>query len=151
MTKHVIVAPLYTAQVTSIGGRGGHITSSDKVLDMDVRVPKSMGGPGGEATNPEQLFAAGYSACFNGALGLVMHGAQVKAGIPTVEAHVTFGKTEDGGFAIAAELHVNIPGVAQNLAEELVAKAHTVCPYSKAVSGNIDVKLVVTANEAATA
>ncbi|WP_375447159.1 organic hydroperoxide resistance protein [uncultured Fibrella sp.] len=142
---------LYTAQATATGGRDGHVTSSDQVLNLDVRVPREMGGAGGAYTNPEQLFAAGYAACFDSALNLVTRMAKVKTGITTVTADVSIGKLEAGGFGLAVALNVNVPGVEQSVADELVQKAHQVCPYSNATRGNIDVALTVTTNEASVA
>ncbi|MCX6216824.1 organic hydroperoxide resistance protein [Spirosoma sp.] len=142
-----MIQPLYTAHATATGGRDGHVTSSDKVLDLDVRVPREMGGAGGAFTNPEQLFAAGYAACFDSALNLVTRMSKVKTGTTTVTADVSIGKLADGGFGLAVTLDVNVPGVEQNVAEELVAKAHQVCPYSNATRGNIDVTLTVTNHE----
>ena len=139
---------IYTAQATATGGRDGHVTSSDQVLNLDVRVPREMGGAGGAYTNPEQLFAAGYAACFDSALGLVTRMAKVKTGITTVTADVCIGKLDAGGFGLAVTLNVNVPGVEQAVAEELVQKAHQVCPYSNATRGNIDVALTVTNHEA---
>lgn len=139
---------LYTAQATATGGRDGHVTSSDQVLNLDVRVPREMGGAGGAYTNPEQLFAAGYAACFDSALNLVTRMAKVKTGITAVTADVSIGKLEAGGFGLAVTLNVNVPGVEQAVAEDLVQKAHQVCPYSNATRGNIDVALTVTTNEA---
>ncbi|ARK09677.1 organic hydroperoxide resistance protein [Fibrella sp. ES10-3-2-2] len=140
---------IYTAQATATGGRDGHVTSSDQVLNLDVRVPREMGGAGGAYTNPEQLFAAGYAACFDSALGLVTRMAKVKTGITTVTADVSIGKLDTGGFGLAVTLNVNVPGVEQAVAEELVQKAHQVCPYSNATRGNIDVALTVTTNDTA--
>ncbi|NID10565.1 organic hydroperoxide resistance protein [Fibrivirga algicola] len=140
---------IYTAQATATGGRDGHVTSSDQVLNLDVRVPREMGGAGGAYTNPEQLFAAGYAACFDSALGLVTRMAKVKTGITTVTADVSIGKLDAGGFGLAVTLNVNVPGVEQAVAEELVQKAHQVCPYSNATRGNIDVALTVTTNDTA--
>jgi osmotically inducible protein OsmC len=135
---------LYTAHATATGGRDGHVTSSDQVLDLDVRTPRELGGGGGAFTNPEQLFAAGYAACFDSALNLVIRMGKVKTGTTTVDAAVSIGKLEAGGFGLAVNLKVNVPGVEQAVAEELVNKAHQVCPYSNATRGNIDVTLEVT-------
>lgn len=144
---------LYTAHATATGGRDGHVTSSDQVLNLDVRTPRELGGGGGAFTNPEQLFAAGYAACFDSALNLVIRMGKVKTGTTTVNSAVSIGKLEAGGFGLAVTLAVNVPGVDQATAEELVAKAHQVCPYSNATRGNIDVTLAVTSldqtNEAA--
>lgn len=136
--------PLYTAVATSHGGRDGRVKSSDGILDLDVKTPKELGGPGGRATNPEQLFAAGYAACFEGALRLV--GRLQKKNVPdatSITNHVTLNKTDAGGYAISVELHASLPGVARAEAEALVQAAHQVCPYSVATRGNIEVKLVV--------
>ena len=138
---------LYTAHATATGGRDGHVTSSDNVLDLDVRTPRELGGAGGVYSNPEQLFAAGYAACFDSALNLVARMAKVKTGITTVTADVSIGKLDTGGFGLAVTLDVNVPGVDQAVAEELVEKAHQVCPYSNATRGNIPVTLSVTNNE----
>ncbi|WP_067933880.1 organic hydroperoxide resistance protein [Alicyclobacillus kakegawensis] len=130
--------PLYTAVVTAKGGRDGFVESSDGVIRLPLRMPKAMGGTGGEATNPEQLFAAGYAACFDGALNLVARKERVDVET-SVTASVTIGKDADGGFALAVKLEVSMPGVEREVAERLVHAAHQVCPYSKATRGNIDV------------
>lgn len=136
---------LYTTQATSVGGREGHSKSVDGVLDVKLSTPKELGGAGGPGTNPEQLFAAGYSACFLGALKFVAGKAHVD--IPaeaTVTAKIGIGPRDDGtGFGIEAALTINIPGLDRAKAEELVAQAHIVCPYSHATKGNIPVKLTV--------
>jgi len=137
------VKTIYTAAVTATGGREGHIHSQDNVLDLKLAVPKSMGGPGGQATNPEQLFAAGYSACFQGAMGVVARKMGKSIDGSTVTGHVSLHTTDAGGYQISAELHVKIPNLPKADAEEIVKVAHTVCPYSLATKGNIDVKLVV--------
>lgn len=135
---------VYTAHVTSSGnGRNGHVRSSDGVLDADVRSPEELGGPGG-ATNPEQLFAAGYAACFHSALRRVAK----EKGLPltddaTVEAAVGLGK-DDTGFALSATLTAHLPGLDQAQADDLMAAAHQLCPYSKATRGNLDVELKAT-------
>jgi Ohr subfamily peroxiredoxin len=133
---------LYTTSAKSTGGRdGGHAVSADNHLDVKLSLPKELGGPGGEGTNPEQLFAAGYSACFLGAIKFVA--GQQKVAIPanaTVEATIGIGPIE-GGFGIEAELKVSLPGIDRAKAEELVKHAHEhVCPYSNATRGNISVK-----------
>lgn len=134
---------MYTAVATSVGGRNGNVKSSDGVLDLEVKPPKEMGGPGGAFTNPEQLFAAGYSACFGSALNYVALLKNKKV-VPTVTAKVSIGKKDDGGFQLAVEMDVNIPGIDQKEAEELVKEAHQVCPYSNATRNNIEVTLSVT-------
>jgi Ohr subfamily peroxiredoxin len=131
---------LYTATATVSGGRQGHGRSSDGKLDFDLSIPKELGGPGGEGTNPEQLFAVGYSACFLGAVDLVARKKKKNIGDATVTGNVHIGTGEDGGFELAVDLHCKLPGVTREEAEEIVAEAHNnVCPYSKATRGNIDV------------
>ncbi|MCR5889463.1 organic hydroperoxide resistance protein [Hymenobacter sp. J193] len=143
------IEKIFTAQAKAKGGRDGQVTSNDDVLNLALSTPKAMGGPGkAGATNPEQLFAAGYAACFEGALGVAARQAGVRLSDVTVEALIGFGKAEDGGFGISADLHVNIPGVAQSQAEQLVEAAHGICPYSRATRGNIEVTLVATTNPA---
>ncbi|WP_413306451.1 organic hydroperoxide resistance protein [Bacillus sp. 1P10SD] len=132
---------LYTAIATAEGGRAGKVRSSDGTLDLALSMPKSLGGPGTEnATNPEQLFAAGYAACFDSALNLVARQARKRIE-SKVTAEVSIGKDLDGGFKLAVVLNVVINGEELEVAEELVKKAHSVCPYSKATNGNIDVTL----------
>ena len=135
---------LYTAEATAWGGREGRVVSSDKVLDLDLAIPTSMGGPGGEKSNPEQLFAAGYSACFHSALKLVAAQEKVDVSESAVTAKVGIGADDNGGFGLQVELEAELPDVEQGVAEALVAKAHEVCPYSNATRGNIDVTLTVT-------
>ena len=136
---------LYSTSATSTGGREGQSRTDDGVLDVTLTKPKEMGGDGATGTNPEQLFAAGYSACFLGALQFVAGKEKVK--IPaetTVKATVGIGPRDDGtGFGIEAALAVSIPGVDKETAQSLVEKAHVVCPYSHATKGNIDVSLSV--------
>lgn len=136
---------LYTTRATAAGGRDGLARTEDGNLAVKLTVPKEMGGPGGEGTNPEQLFAAGYSACFLGALRFVAGNEKIK--IPpeaTVAATVGIGPRDDGtGFSITAELAVSVPGLEPAVVEDLVQKAHVVCPYSHATRGNVDVKLSV--------
>lgn len=140
-----MTTPLYTASATASGdGRNGHVASSDGVLDLDLAVPKEMGGPGGALTNPEQLFAAGYAACFHSALKAVARIEKQTLADTAVVADVSFVGGE-GGPQLAVTLHVEIPGVAQDVADDLVAKAHQMCPYSRATRGNIDVTLSVDA------
>ncbi|MES4887612.1 organic hydroperoxide resistance protein [Streptomyces sp. NPDC096012] len=131
---------LYTAVATAENGRDGRVATDDGTLDVVVNPPKEMGGSGA-GTNPEQLFAAGYSACFQGALAVVarQEGADVSGS--TVTAKVGIGRNEDG-FGIIVEISADIPGVDRAAARALVDKAHQVCPYSKATRGNITVTLV---------
>lgn len=133
---------LYTAQATATGGRDGRAVTSDSRLDAKLSTPKELGGPGGDGTNPEQLFAAGYSACFLSALKFVaMHGKVALPADAAVTAEVGIGPNGQGGFALAAQLRVALPGLEQETAQALVNKAHEVCPYSNATRGNIDVKV----------
>ena len=135
---------LYTAKAKTSGGRDGRAVSSDHVIDMPLSTPKEMGGPGkANTTNPEQLFAAGYSARFDGALNMVARLNKTPITGSSVEADVSFGKDGEN-YGIAVDLLVNIPNIDQQLAEELVAKAHQACPYSRATRGNIDVNLTTT-------
>ena len=113
------------------------------MLDLDLTMPKEMGGEGGSATNPEQLFAAGYSACFGQALRLVADRQDKDVGDSSIRANVDIGKTKDGGFGLAVELIGRLPGLRREEAQALMEEAHQVCPYSRATRGNIDVKLSV--------
>jgi Ohr subfamily peroxiredoxin len=133
---------LYTAKATSTGdGRNGHVVSSDQRLDLDLALPPEMGGSG-NGTNPEQLFAAGYSACFHSALRLVARRAGIDAGDSTVSAEVGIGP-EGEAFGLVVTLIVSIPGLEREQARELAEAAHQVCPYSRATRGNISVELRV--------
>jgi Ohr subfamily peroxiredoxin len=136
------MTPLYTATATSEGGRGGRVKSDDSTLDFQLAVPKGLGGPGGAGTNPEQLFAAGFSACFAGALGLVSRTQGVNPGPHTITAKVSIGK-DATSYGLAVELHGKFAELPREKAEQLMKAAHEVCPYSKATRGNVDVKLVV--------
>jgi osmotically inducible protein OsmC len=134
---------LYTAAAMSSGeARNGHVRSSDGLLDFDLAAPKEMGGPGG-ATNPEQLFAAGYSACFHSALKVVAKNKKVEISDSAVSAEVGIGP-DAGGFGLTVALHVELSGVDQATADELAEAAHQVCPYSNATRGNIDVTVDAT-------
>ena len=135
---------LYTAVATATGGRDGRAVSDNKILDVKLATPKELGGAGGDATNPEQLFAAGYSACFIGALKFVA--GQSKKTIPadaSITAHVGIGQIP-GGFGLDIDLHISLPGLEKAEAQALVDAAHQVCPYSNATRGNVDVRLHVT-------
>lgn len=137
---------LYTARATSTGGRTGTSSTPDGRLQLSLSTPKELGGDGGAGTNPEQLFAAGYSACFIGAIKAVAGRKKVK--VPddvSITADVAIGpmRGKDGAFAIDVALAVTIPGMERAQAEQLVAEAHEVCPYSNATRGNVDVKLSV--------
>jgi lipoyl-dependent peroxiredoxin len=139
--------PLYTAEAHVTGGRaGGHGRSSDGELEVDLRLPAQMGGQGG-GTNPEELFAVGYAACFEGAIGTVARRAKQETGDVAIDSKVSLITTEARAFTIAVELHVTLPAIEDaGEAIELVRAAHRVCPYSNATRGNIDVAL--TANGA---
>jgi Ohr subfamily peroxiredoxin len=134
---------LYEATVTATGGRAGRIEAADGSLSLALTVPKGLGGPGGDGSNPEQLFAAGYSACFMGAVGLVarQRGLKLPADA-TVTATVGIGPVAVG-YALAVELAVSLPGLDPALAAEVVEGAHQRCPYSHATRGNVDVRLKV--------
>ena len=134
---------LYTAEATAWGGREGRATSSDGVVDVQLAIPKEMGGPGGPLTNPEQLFATGYAACFHSALKLVASRDKVDIADSAVTAKVSIGTTESGAFNLAVELEAELPDVDPDVARDLMAKAHEVCPYSNATRGNVEVKLSI--------
>jgi Ohr subfamily peroxiredoxin len=134
---------LYTAHAKATGGRDGRAVSTDGILDVKLATPRELGGAGGAGTNPEQLFAAGYSACFIGAMKFVA--ARDKLPLPadvSVEGSVGIGPIPTG-FGIEVTLKVSVPGLQRADAESLVQKAHLVCPYSNATRGNIDVRLLV--------
>jgi Ohr subfamily peroxiredoxin len=134
---------LYIAEAAATGGRDGRAVSSDKALDVQLSTPRELGGAGGPGTNPEQLFAAGYSACFLGALKFVA--AQSKVSLPAatqINGKVGIGPIPTG-FGIQVELKISLPGVPADQARALIDKAHIVCPYSNATRGNIDVALVI--------
>jgi osmotically inducible protein OsmC len=134
---------LYTAEALATGdGRSGKVITSDGMLAAQLAVPVEMGGPGG-ATNPEQLFAAGYSACFHNALRLVARRAKADVTGSEVTARVGIGPNGSGGYGLSVELVVNLPAVERELAGTLVEQAHRVCPYSNATRGNIEVTLTV--------
>jgi Ohr subfamily peroxiredoxin len=137
---------MYTAEATARGGRNGHVKSKNDILDLEVRSPKAMGGANDDYANPEMLFAAGYSACFDSALNLVIKKGKMKTGETSVNAKISIGQIENGGFGLSAELAINIPEVSLEKAQELAEQAHQVCPYSNATRGNIEVKLTVTNN-----
>jgi osmotically inducible protein OsmC len=136
---------LYTAEATATGGRDGHSKTSDGKVDVALSIPKELGGDSGPGTNPEQLFATGYSACFLGALRFVAGQAKTRiAPDATVNAHVGIGKRDDGGgFGLEIELKIHVPELDQETVEKLVAQADIVCPYSHSIRGNVPVKLTV--------
>ena len=131
---------MYASKVTATGGRNGKFNSEDGLLSMESRLPKELGGEGGDFTNPEQLFAATYATCFNGALDLVISQEGVKAGTTSVAATIGIGKQADG-LGLCAIIEASIPDVDKAQAQELLEKAHQVCPYSKAIKGNVEVEL----------
>ena len=137
---------LYTIGATATGGRNGHVKSDNGIIDLQVRYPKALGGANEDYANPEMLFAAGYSSCFDSALNLVIKGEKIQTGETSVTATVSIGQIDNGGFGLAVELHANIPNVTLEQAQALIDKAHQVCPYSNATRGNVEVKLTVSNN-----
>lgn len=136
--------PLFTATSTATGGRNGHAEAADKSVVVNLSVPKAMGGPGTpNTTTPEHLFATGYAACFGSAVDYAAKLAKKDASKVEVTAAVTIGLTDAGGFQLAAELTIRVPGMPRADVEQLVQKAHEICPYSNATRNNIAVKLVV--------
>ena len=134
----------YTTEATATGGRDGHARSQDGRFDVALSTPKELGGAGGDGSNPEQLFAAGYSACFIGALKVA--GQQLKMKLPenvAVTAKVGIGPRSAGGFGITTDLTVSLPGLERDDAQKLVDAAHQICPYSNATRGNVDVGLTL--------
>jgi osmotically inducible protein OsmC len=144
MIEPMTIEVVYSTESTSTGGgRDGHVKSDDGHIDLDTRPPKALGGSG-EGTNPEQLFSAGYAACFLSALRLVAGKEKVKLDDATnVSVTVGFGKDSEGGFGINGKIVGYLPGLEQSVADDLVHQAHQVCPYSKATRGNIDVDVSV--------
>lgn len=135
---------LYTAAATATGGRNGHVKSENGILDLEVRMPKALGGATDDYTNPEMLFAAGYAACFDSALNRIISLQKVSSGETQVTAKVGIGQIDNGGFGLEVALSVVVPGVTKEEAQKLVEKAHEICPYSNATRGNIEVTLTVT-------
>jgi osmotically inducible protein OsmC len=134
---------LYTAEATVEGGRQGHGRTSDGRLEVNLSVPEELGGKGGPGTNPEQLFAVGYAACFQSALLSVAAGRGLDASASTITARVGIGPTDHGGFGLTVALDLHAPQLARADAEDLMARAHQRCPYSNATRGNVDVALTV--------
>ena len=132
---------VYTAEATAWGGREGRAAASEGNLDVQLRVPKELGGPGGDGTNPEELFATGYAACFHSALKLVAAGMKLDVSESAITARVGIGSNGAGGFGLAVELVGELPNLSAEQGNELLAKAHEVCPYSNATRGNVDVTL----------
>ncbi|MFN3546656.1 MAG: organic hydroperoxide resistance protein [Mesorhizobium sp.] len=136
----MITKVIYSTSATATGGRDGRAATADGALDVKLVVPKELGGPGGEGANPEQLFAAGYSACFLGALKF--YAGQKKVKVPddaTVTVSVGIGPREDAGFGLDVKIAVGLPGIDRAIAEDLVAGAHHVCPYSHATKGSLSI------------
>lgn len=131
---------IYETTASATGGRDGHVASADGVLDLDVRVPKSMGGPGGAYTNPEQLFAAGYAACFDSALNLIARQQKLKIQ-STVSATVGLASSGPADFGLTVALSVRVEGTDAETAQALLEKAHETCPYSRAIRNNVEVSL----------
>jgi osmotically inducible protein OsmC len=135
---------IYTASSTATGdGRNGHVRSTDGVLDFDLAVPKEMGGPGGALTNPEQLFSAGYAACFHSALKAVARAQKITLTDTAITVDVGIGPNDNGGFQLSVAIEAELTGVDEATAQSLIEAAHQVCPYSNATRGNIDVTLTV--------
>jgi Ohr subfamily peroxiredoxin len=134
---------LYEALASASGGRSGHVTTSNGTLDLQLAIPKELGGTGETLPNPEQLFAAGYAACFDSALTFVATRQKVELSGTRVDATVGIGPREGGGFGLAVRLDVTIPGVPREQAQTLLEAAHAACPYSNAIRGNVDVKLAL--------
>ncbi|MDC8000631.1 organic hydroperoxide resistance protein [Aequorivita todarodis] len=133
---------LYEASSTAIGGREGHVTTDDGKIDMELSLPQGLGGKGGKGTNPEQLFGSAYAACFGGAVQMVAESKKIKLGDDmSVTANIEIGKTKDGELQLRATLDCYLPGVDIETGEQLVNKAHEVCPYSRATRDNITVTL----------
>jgi Ohr subfamily peroxiredoxin len=141
MTTHPNI--LYTAEATASGGREGHSRTNDGRVDVDLDVPTEMGGQGGPGTNPEQLFAVGYAACFQSALLRFATGRKLDLNGSHVTARIGIGPVKGGGFGLAAALDLDGPDLAFEEAAELMTRAHETCPYSRATRGNIDVELTV--------
>ncbi len=133
---------LYTARAEATGGRDGKGRTDDGQLEVDLRIPQEMGGPGG-GTNPEQLFAVGYAACFQSAMGVAARRERVDVSGSTVRSRVHIGPVEGGAFGLAVVLEVEIPGADREAAQRVVEAAHLVCPYSNATRGNVDVDVRV--------
>ena len=135
-----LVKPLYTTRATATGGRSGRSTTSDGLLDVPLAAPPEMGGPGG-ATNPEQLFATGYAACFHSALRGIARREKITLEDTAITVDVGIGPRDEGGFGLTVAIEAELPGVDETKARELLDAAHQVCPYSNATRGNIDVKI----------
>ena len=138
------MATLYTASSTATGdARNGHVRSTDGVLDLDLAVPKEMGGPGGALTNPEQLFAAGYAACFHSALKGVARPRKIDLTDTAITVDVGVGPNDKGRFGLSITIEAEIPSVDEQTARQLLESAHQLCPYSNATRGNVEVNLTI--------
>jgi Ohr subfamily peroxiredoxin len=142
-TPTLLQKPLYTAHASNLGGRQGSVKTDDGAIDLAIAMPKGLGGAGGAGTNPEQLFAAGYSACFGSAVAFIAGQKKLTTGPVRIDAEVTIGTIASGGFGLAVKLVAHIPELPRAEAEALVAAAHQVCPYSNATRGNIVVDVAV--------
>jgi osmotically inducible protein OsmC len=133
---------VYTASATATGdGRNGHVRSVDGVLDLDLAVPKEMGGPGGALSNPEELFAAGYAACFHSALKGVARAKKITLADTAITVDVGVGPNGQGGYGLTVSIEAELPGLDETTARDVLEAAHQVCPYSNATRGNVDVQL----------
>ena len=138
------MAVLYTAEATAWGGREGRSATSDGNLDVQLVIPKELGGPGGAGTNPEQLFATGYAGCFHSALKLIARSKQLDVSESAVTVRVGIGPNDAGGFGLTVGIEAELPGLDREQALDLLGAAHQVCPYSNATRGNVDVTLSLT-------
>lgn len=137
---------LYTAHAVSTGGRNGHSQNDNGLVSVDLAVPRVMGGPGGEGkTTPEDLFAVGYAACFGGAVDYMAHQLKLVPKSLEIRSTVSIGQNEHGGFGLAVEMEARVGGLSPSNAEKVVQAGHSICPYSNAIKGNVEVKIKVTA------
>ncbi len=134
---------IFSTTATAHGGRAGHITTDDYQLEVELSIPKALGGPGGDGTNPEQLFAAGYAACFQSALEAVARQSKLDVSDSTVTGKVSLYRTVGGGYKLGVELQAKLPGIDRATAENLMKQANVICPYSNATRDNIDVVLTL--------
>lgn len=132
---------IYTTRAVSVGGRAGHAETEDGQLKVNLVRPKELGGPGEGGTNPEQLFACGYAACFASTLEHVARGRSIRLESVEVHSEIGLGPRDEGGFGLAASIRVRLPGIERATARELVEAAHKTCPYSNAIRGNVEVDL----------
>jgi Ohr subfamily peroxiredoxin len=134
---------LYTAESTAWGGREGRAATSDGHLDVQLVMPKELGGPGGEGTNPEQLMATGWAGCFHSALKLVARGDKIDVSESAITVRIGLGMSDTGAFGLAAEIEAELPGLDAETARGLMERSHAVCPFSNATRGNVEVKLTL--------